>query len=163
MPADWIFAAAFMAFLAAAAWGDLRARRIPNALTGAMAALGPLAVLLAFPAEGALAGALLAGAVMLAVTWTMFELGWLGGGDAKLASAAALWLGGPATATFALATALFGAVLSLGLLALSRRSAAAGPDGPAGARAAVTVPYAVAMAPAGLVALDIRLGGLFWG
>lgn len=158
MLATWIFAALFMGFLAAAAAGDLRARCIPNALTGAMAALGPLAVLLAIPAEGTLVGALLAGAVTLAVSWTMFELGWFGGGDAKLASAAALWLGGPATVAFALATALFGAVLALAVLVLSRRSAAAGP---AGTKAPVTVPYAVAMAPAGLVAVDIRLGGLF--
>lgn len=159
------FSALFMGFLLAAAICDLRDLRIPNALCLAMAALGPVAVVLAIPTEGALRGALLAGVATLAVTWTMFELGWFGGGDAKLAAAAALWLGGPATLAFALATAIFGAVLAAVLLVLSRWDGARATLGPAwrerlGA-ARLQVPYAVGMAPGGLVALSVRFDGLY--
>ena len=34
-----------------------------------------------------------AGLAVLAVTFTLFACGWIGGGDAKLAAATALWLG----------------------------------------------------------------------
>lgn len=162
---EQIFAIVFLGFLAAAAIGDVRTLRIPNRLTVAMAALGPVAVWLAIPADGALTGALLAGLATLALTWTLFELGFLGGGDAKLATAAALWLGGPAMLAFALATALFGAVLAGGVLLLSRWEAGQAVVGPTWRQRlrndSVPVPYAAAMAPAGLVALTVRLGDLF--
>lgn len=158
------FALAFLGFLAAAAIGDVRSLRIPNELTAVMAALGLPAVWLTIPADGAVMGALVAGAVTLGVTWTLFELGFLGGGDAKLASAAALWLGGPAMLTFGLATALFGAVLAAVLLVLTRWEAGQAVIGPTWRERlrsdSVSIPYAAAMAPAGLIALTVRLGDL---
>lgn len=154
---DWVFAGLFLGFLAWAALGDVADLRIPNRLTLAMAAAAPFAVLLLGPGSDALPAAFLAGTVTLIVTWTMFELGLLGGGDAKLAAAAALWLGPDATLVFALATAVFGAVLAASLLVLSRSAGAQALVGPRwrerlGATA-ISVPYAVAMAPAGAVAM----------
>ena len=57
-----------------------------------------------------------AGALALAVG--MWTLGWIGGGDAKLFAASALWLGWPAVGLFALVTALCGGALSIGLINL---------------------------------------------
>ena len=153
----WVFGGLFLGFLGWAAHGDVADLRIPNRLTLAMAATGPFAIWLLGPGAAALPAAFLAGAAMLIVAWTMFELGLLGGGDAKLAAAAALWLGPEATLVFVLATALFGAILAASLLVMSRSSAAQALVGPRWQERlnadAVSVPYAVAMAPAGAVAL----------
>ena len=153
----WIFSSFFLGFLAWAARDDVADLRIPNHLTLAMAITGPFAVWLLGPGADALPAAFLAGAVTLLVTWSLFELGLLGGGDAKLAAAAALWLGPEATLVFVLATALFGAVLAASLMSFSRSAAAQAVVGPRWrerlASEAISVPYAVAMAPAGAVAL----------
>ena len=155
----------FCAFLVAAAISDLRSLRIPNGLCAAMAALGPVAVYLTIPETGAATGAILTGLITLAVGWAMFEMGWLGGGDAKLAAAASLWLGSTGTLVFALVTALFGAILAAALLLLSRWEAGQSAIGETWRlrlrSGPVSVPYAVAMAPAGLWALSVRLDGLY--
>ncbi len=57
-----------------------------------------------------------AGALMLAVTFTCFAMGWVGGGDAKVAAAIALWFGFPHLMDFALYASLFGGALTLLLL-----------------------------------------------
>jgi prepilin peptidase CpaA len=53
---------------------------------------------------------------ILTITFAMFALGWLGGGDAKLAAATAAWLGWTAILDYGVAAALFGGVLTLILL-----------------------------------------------
>ncbi len=58
------------------------------------------------------------GLAMLALTFTMFQMGWIGGGDAKLAAATALWLGWPALFEYGLAASLFGGALTVAILAL---------------------------------------------
>ena len=58
------------------------------------------------------------GLAMLALTFTMFQMGWIGGGDAKLAAATALWLGWPALFEYGLAASLIGGALTLAILAL---------------------------------------------
>lgn len=152
------FAGLFLGFCLLAALYDVAELRIPNWLTGAMAIAAPLAVGLLGPGFSAVPIALLTGAVVLAVTWAMFEMNWLGGGDAKLAAAAALWLGPHASLVFVLATALFGAVLAASLLMLSRWGAARALIGGRWRERleaeAISVPYAVAMAPAGAVAMS---------
>lgn len=59
---------------------------------------------------------LLAAALTLTITFTLFAFGIIGGGDAKLAAAIALWLGWAYLLEFAVFTALLGGVLSIGLL-----------------------------------------------
>ena len=156
----WVFFGLFLGFLAWAARDDIVDLRIPNRLTGGMAATGPFAVWLLGPGAGALPTAFLACAATLIVTWAMFELGLLGGGDAKLAAAAALWLGPEATLAFVLATALFGAVLAASLLVLSRSRAAQAFVGQQWQERlnaeTISVPYAAAMAPAGGIAMLIH-------
>jgi len=56
------------------------------------------------------------GATFLAVGFAMFAFGWLGGGDAKLMAATALWLTWPSALTFVIYTAMFGGALALFLL-----------------------------------------------
>lgn len=164
MIATLAFATFFLGFLTLAAISDVADLRIPNRLTLAMAACGLPAVWLLGAGAAALPAAALTGVATLAVAWAMFHLGWLGGGDAKLAAAASLWLGPEAMLVFVLATALFGAMLAAGLLVLSRSEAALSNVGSRWrtrlTAEAISVPYAVAMAPAGAVAMLSRFADL---
>lgn len=94
----------------------------------------------------------------------MFAMGWIGGGDAKLFAAAALWLGFPAVVNFVLITGLAGGALALSLLGL--RSMWLRPiaeRGPAWfsrlARPGGDVPYGVAIAFGALAAFPDSLIG----
>jgi prepilin peptidase CpaA len=57
-----------------------------------------------------------AGAVLLVVTFTCFAMGWMGGGDAKVAASVALWFGFAPLMDFLLYASLFGGALTLLLL-----------------------------------------------
>ena len=148
----------FPALVLFAAAKDATSFRIPNWISLTLAAL--------FPAAGFVVGlppqvmALNAGvgALVLAGGMALFALRWLGGGDAKLFAAAALWLGWPALIDFGLAAALMGGVLALILLTL--RSPGARPLvllGPGWvtrlAEPGQGVPYGVAIAAGALAAL----------
>jgi prepilin peptidase CpaA len=57
-----------------------------------------------------------AGLIVLAVTFTLFACGWIGGGDAKLAAATALWLGFEPLLSYLLYASILGGVLTLAIL-----------------------------------------------
>jgi prepilin peptidase CpaA len=57
-----------------------------------------------------------AGAAILGVAFICFAMGWVGGGDAKLAAAAALWFGFGHLLNYLLYASLFGGVLTIVLL-----------------------------------------------
>lgn len=57
-----------------------------------------------------------AGAVTLAVTFTLFALGKIGGGDAKLAAATAVWIGFDRLLEYLAVASLAGGALSLAIL-----------------------------------------------
>lgn len=57
-----------------------------------------------------------AGLAVLAVTFTLFTFGWIGGGDAKLAAATALWLGFGPLMEYLLTASILGGVLTLAIL-----------------------------------------------
>lgn len=105
--------------LIAAAVKDATTMTIPNwiplALVGAFLALAPLELPLA-----QVGGHLLVGLIALMAGFAMFSFNWVGGGDAKLLAAAAVWLGWSAMPEFLLWTGLAGGGLSLGLLAARR-------------------------------------------
>src|SRR3954471_12119338 len=83
----------FPFLMAYAAASDLLTMTIPNRLCAALvAAFGVLAVAAGLGWSD-LAGHLGAAAATLVVTFTLFAFGLIGGGDAKLAAATALWLG----------------------------------------------------------------------
>jgi prepilin peptidase CpaA len=54
-----------------------------------------------------------AGAVVLAIAFFCFAMGWVGGGDAKIAAAAALWFGFAHLMNYLLYASLFGGALTL--------------------------------------------------
>ncbi len=76
------------------------------------AALAPLA---GFGAMEIGTSAAVAFAVLVCM-FCLFSMGWIGGGDAKLVAAIALWVGAEHTLAYLFATAIFGAVLTLLLL-----------------------------------------------
>jgi prepilin peptidase CpaA len=57
-----------------------------------------------------------AGATVLAISFTCFSLGWIGGGDAKVAAAAGLWFGFAHLLDYLLIASILGGVLTLALL-----------------------------------------------
>ena len=63
---------------------------------------------------------LLAGLVILLLGFGMFTQGWVGGGDAKLLAAAALWFGFEHLLPFLLWTTMLGGVLALFLITYRR-------------------------------------------
>jgi prepilin peptidase CpaA len=146
--------AVFPVGMALAAVHDLFTLTISNRLT-----LGLLAAfLVAAPFSGmdlpAFGMHLAAGGAVLAAAFFCFAMRWIGGGDAKLAAVAALWIGWESTLMFMLLASIFGGVLTL--VVLSFRSAVLPAfivrqpwiqrlhDERAG------VPYGVALAAAGL-------------
>jgi prepilin peptidase CpaA len=53
---------------------------------------------------------------VLAVTFVFFARGWIGGGDAKLAAATALWLGFDHLMAYVLYAAIFGGILTIAMI-----------------------------------------------
>lgn len=58
----------------------------------------------------------LAGGIVLAITFTCFAFGWIGGGDAKLAAVIGLWVGWEHVLEFAVIASLLGGLLTLIIL-----------------------------------------------
>ncbi len=160
----WLYVIAFFGFLIVAACSDAKDLRISNQLTLTMAVCGLPALALIGVGTTTMLAAALTGAATLVVGWTLFEFGWIGGGDVKLASAAAVWLGPEGMLSFVLATAIFGAFLAAAMLLLSRWDLALNYLSTSWrARLSadtISVPYALAIAPAGAVAIFISLPDL---
>jgi prepilin peptidase CpaA len=106
----------FPALMAFAAASDLLTMTISNRVSLALIA-GFLVVALAsgmgLPDILLHAGA---GIAVLAVTFACFAMGWVGGGDAKVAAAAALWFGFAHLMNYLVYASLFGGALTLLLL-----------------------------------------------
>jgi prepilin peptidase CpaA len=146
--------AVFPIGLAFAAASDLLNMTISNRLTLGLAA----AFLVAAPFTGmdltTFGLHLTAGGVMLAVAFSCFAMGWVGGGDAKFAAAIALWLGPQAAVAFLLLGSIFGGVLTLVILLFRRQVWPAFITGQPWIQrlhdAKAGVPYGIALAAAGL-------------
>ena len=54
--------------------------------------------------------------VVLAVSFTFFARGWIGGGDAKLAAATALWFGFDQLLNYLVVASLFGGILTYAIM-----------------------------------------------
>jgi prepilin peptidase CpaA len=114
--ASLIPATLFPAMVIVAALRDVTTFTIPNWISFAgLLLFFPAALLVHMPLE-ALMASVVTGVAALVLGILMFSLGWIGGGDAKLFAACALWLGWPAIAPFMIWTSLAGGVLAVGLL-----------------------------------------------
>ncbi|MDB5424803.1 MAG: prepilin peptidase CpaA [Phenylobacterium sp.] len=148
---------AFPALVITAALRDVVSYTIPNWLSLALVAAFPVAALAQGLPLASLAVGFGIGAAALVAGMAMFALRWIGGGDAKLFAAAALWLGFPAILTYLAVTGIAGGALAVSLLTL--RSAYVRPyvlNGPAWfarlAEPGENVPYGLAIAIGALAA-----------
>ncbi len=95
---------------------DLVSYTIPNRVSIALVAGFVLLAPFAGMTLQQFVGHLGAGALVLAVTFAMFFFNVMGGGDAKLVSAVALWVGLEHLLEYLLLASIFGGVLAIGLL-----------------------------------------------
>jgi prepilin peptidase CpaA len=110
-----LFALAVGLLLLAAIW-DVATMTIPNWVSALMAASFPIAALVWGMPWYVIALNLGFGAAALLGCFFLFNARILGGGDAKLIPAAAVWTGAGGFAPFALVMALVGGALALALL-----------------------------------------------
>jgi prepilin peptidase CpaA len=106
----------FPALMAFAAASDLFTMTISNRVSLALAAGFLALALLSGMGFYDILSHLGAGAAVLAVAFACFAMGWIGGGDAKVAAAAALWFGFGHLLNYLLYASLFGGALTLLLL-----------------------------------------------
>jgi len=152
-----VLSLAFPALVIAAALRDVATFTIPNRLCLALAAAFLPAALAGGLPVSVFAAHLGVGLAMLVAGMVMFSLRWIGGGDAKLFAAAALWLGPSAAPLFLFGASLAGGGLALLLVTLRRAPvrplAALGPAWLARlAEPGEGVPYGAAIAAGGLAA-----------
>jgi prepilin peptidase CpaA len=119
MMAPIFLTAASLCFVLAVLWagaGDLVTMKIRNDLilflVASYAILAPLSGIGWVEIGSSVAVA----AGVLVCMFALFGFGWIGGGDAKLASVIALWLGADHVFAYVLFTALFGGMLTIALL-----------------------------------------------
>ncbi|MGJ3265323.1 MAG: A24 family peptidase [Salinarimonas sp.] len=110
--------AVFVGLLGAAAVSDARTMRIPNRISLALVATFVPFALLAGLELGQMGLHLGIGLAVLVGTFSLFALGLIGGGDAKLIAATAVWFGAADLGGFLFATAIAGGVLTLAIVAL---------------------------------------------
>jgi prepilin peptidase CpaA len=111
-----LFIAIWVAMLLAAAISDLRAYRIPNALPGILILLFGVAQIMDSSATVPWSNLAHFG-ISLIVGMFLFSRGWIGGGDAKLYAATALWFAWNGAVTLLFFTTIAGAVLAAAFIA----------------------------------------------
>lgn len=116
MVADTIRLLLFPAMMAFAASSDLLTMTISNRvsliLVGGFFLMAAVAGMSVTDALWHVAAA----AIVLVVAFGFFARGWIGGGDAKLAAATALWLGFDHLVVYLLYASIFGGVLTLAMI-----------------------------------------------
>lgn len=147
----------FPFLMAYAASSDLLTMLIPNRLS--------IALVVAFAMTAAAAGLsgedialhVLTGGLTLCVTFTLFALGFVGGGDAKLAAGTTLWIGFDQLGSYAVVASALGGALTLAILAVrSHPLPAVIGELPFASRLhdrKTGIPYGIALAAAGLFVL----------
>jgi prepilin peptidase CpaA len=147
--------AAFAGLLVYAACSDMARLIIPNWVSIALAAIYPVAALIAGAPLMDVGLHILFGFGVLAIGFVLFQFNVFGGGDAKLLAAVSVWTGLAATIPFLVWTAVAGGVLALALLTARQLM-------PVGAYPAFVdhllkkqngIPYGVAIMIGGLLAI----------
>lgn len=152
---DAIRLSLFPALMLFAAWSDLITMTISNRVSILLVAgFAVMAILVGLSPTDMLWHAA-AGLLVLSVAFACFAFGWIGGGDAKLAAATALWFGFEYLMQYLLIASIFGGALTLLLLqirawplplALANQEWAQRLHAPRGG-----IPYGIALAAAAIV------------
>ena len=106
----------FPALMAFAASSDLLTMTISNRLSMALAGGFFLLTLITGMSLYAFGMHLAAAAVVLVIAFVFFSQGWIGGGDAKLVAATALWFGFDYLLDYLICASLFGGALTLAII-----------------------------------------------
>jgi prepilin peptidase CpaA len=117
-PAGFGLLVLFPFLMAYAAASDLLTMLIPNRVSLALVAGFVVLAATGSMTWGEVSVHLAAGLAVLAATFTLFALGVIGGGDAKLAAATALWIGFDGLPDYLLAASILGGILTLAILAV---------------------------------------------
>ena len=116
MVTDVIRLLLFPALMAFAASSDLLTMTISNRLSMALAGGFLLLTLITGMSLYAFGMHLAAAAVVLVIAFVFFSQGWIGGGDAKLVAATALWFGFDYLLDYLIYASLFGGALTLAII-----------------------------------------------
>jgi prepilin peptidase CpaA len=116
MVTDVIRLLLFPALMAFAASSDLLTMTISNRLSLALAGGFFLLMIVTGMSPHAAGMHVAAAAVVLVVAFVFFSQGWIGGGDAKLAAATALWFGFDYLLDYLIYASLFGGALTLAII-----------------------------------------------
>jgi prepilin peptidase CpaA len=116
MATDAIRLLLFPALMAFAASSDLLTMTISNRLSLALAGGFFLLMIVTGMSLHAAGMHVAAAAVVLVVAFVFFSQGWIGGGDAKLAAATALWFGFDYLLDYLIYASLFGGALTLAII-----------------------------------------------
>jgi prepilin peptidase CpaA len=116
MVTDLIRLLLFPALLAFAASSDLLTMTTSNRLSIALAGGFFLLTLITGMSLYAFGMHLAAAAVVLVTAFVFFSKGWIGGGDAKLVAATALWFGFDYLLDYLIYASLFGGALTLAII-----------------------------------------------
>jgi len=106
----------FPALMAFAAASDLLTMTISNRISLALVAGFFLLALTTGMPPATVGLHTCAGLIVLVLSFICFARGWIGGGDAKLAAATALWMGLDHTMTFLVFASLIGGVLTFAVI-----------------------------------------------
>jgi len=112
----------FPALMIWAAVSDMMTMKISNMVSLSLLGLYLVMAFATGQTWGQIGYHLACGAVVLVITFSMFVFGWIGGGDAKLAAATAIWFGFSDVMAYVVVAAAFGGLLTLFLLQFRRFS-----------------------------------------
>jgi prepilin peptidase CpaA len=154
------------AILVAAAYADVRMRRVPNVLSYSLAALGVMQ-LIVIGDPSAAAWTIASAAAVLVVGFLLFWGGFFGGGEAKLLTGAALLIGSRNLLGFLLLVAFCVAIALLALMieydlgrwlrgVMRRTTVRRLADEGVAAEERPTAPYGIAIAMGAVVMLLVR-------
>ncbi|MGY6247596.1 A24 family peptidase [Bosea thiooxidans] len=107
--------------MAYAAASDLFSMTISNKLCLILIATFIICAALLGLSLAQIGGHLAAGGIVLTVSFGLFAAGWIGGGDAKLAAAIALWFGFEQLMSYLMIAGVFGGILTVLILMLRAR------------------------------------------
>ncbi|MBB5762063.1 prepilin peptidase [Methylorubrum rhodesianum] len=152
----------FPFLMAYAAASDLLTMRISNRITGLVLAGFVLYAFASGMTWDDLVWHLAAGVLTLVITFAFFARGWIGGGDAKLAAATALWIGLAHLPEYLVVASILGGPLTLSIVSARKyplpKLAHKFPFAVHLHDTKTGVPYGIALAAAALLVLPNAVG-----